>query len=58
MSKLTTEKIAEIRNALTIISLSAETTNSDNAVYKVETIREQVKRIDRLLPRIKFEGGK
>ncbi len=59
--KIDSEDIAEIKNALTVISLSAETVDyhypakaEDNLV----TIREQVKRIDKLLPKVKFEGGK
>lgn len=55
------EKIAEIRNALQVIQLAARTIDyhypakpEDNLI----TIREQVSRIDKLLPQVKFEGGK
>lgn len=52
------EDIAEIKNALTVISLSAGTIDYHypaKAEENLVVIREQVKRIDRLLPRIAFE---
>ena len=55
------EKIAEIRNALSIINLVTGTIDyryPARAENNLVTIREQVKRIDRLLPQIKFEGVK
>jgi len=59
MPKLTIGKIAEIRNALASINLAAETIDyhypakaEDNLVI----IRDQVTRIDKLLPDVNFEG--
>ena len=59
MPKLTTEKIAEIRNALHIINLTAELIKTGiPAGDKAGMITNEVKRIGKLLPVIKFEGGK
>ena len=63
MSKVTvdSEVIAEVRNALTIIGIAIETVDYH---YPAKTendlviARGQVKRIDKLLPKVKFEGGK
>ncbi len=55
------EKIAEIRNALTIINLVTGTIDYHyplKAQNNLATVREQVKRIDKLLPDVKFKGGK
>lgn len=53
------ENIAEIRNALTIIQLNCQQVPghwmSEQRVKMVKTTIEQVKRIDGLLPPIKFE---
>ena len=57
--RIDSEDIAEIKNALTAISLGASTIDyhypakaEDNLV----TIRNQVKRIDKLLPKVAWEG--
>ncbi len=62
MSKVTidSEKIAEIRNALQVINLSAGMIDYHypaKALEKLDIIKEQVKRIDGLLPQVKFEEG-
>ena len=57
MPKLTIEEIAEIRNALTVIQLNADCLTKSFSYAPIEIIK-QVKRINRLLPKIKFEGGK
>ena len=54
------ETIAEIRNALQVIQGNAELltvakANSDN---RLDRIISEVKRIDGLLPSVKFEGEK
>ncbi len=57
--KIDSEDIATIRNALTIINLVAGTVNYHypiKAESNLATVREQVKRIDKLLPDVK--GGK
>ena len=58
MVEIDSEAIAEIRNALTIITLVTGTIDyhypvkaEDNLV----TVREQVRRINNLLPPVKFE---
>jgi len=59
--KMDSEDIAEIRNALTIINLVTGTIDYHyplKAENNLATVREQVKRIDKLLPDVKFEGGK
>ena len=59
--KMDSEDIAEIRNALTIINLVTGTINYHypiKAESNLATVREQVKRIAKLLPVVKFEGGK
>ena len=57
--KMDSEVIAEIKNALTVIQLNAQAGVSRIKVSELmKGIVEQVKRIDRLLPKIKFEGGK
>jgi len=59
--KMDSEDIAEIKNALTVITLSTETIDYHypaKAENNLVTIREQVKRIDKLLPKVAFEGGK
>ncbi len=48
--KMDSEDIAKIRNALTIVQLSIVSTE--------KLTIDAIKRIDRLLPQIKFEGGK
>jgi len=53
MPKLTTEKIAEIREALRIISIAAETVDYHYPVKagdNLTIIREEVASIDKLLP--------
>lgn len=63
---ISSHKIAEIKNALTIIQLNAQQiprTCMSSSMILGETARlkmtknvlEQVKRIDRLLPQIKYE---
>lgn len=57
MPKLTIEEIAEIRDALQIISGEAD--EIYRKVYHTPRIlKSQVSRIDKLLPDVKFEGGK
>ncbi len=51
------EKIAEIRNALTIIRGNAEFLVDEPYVNEPQRIIEQVKKIDKLLPDVKFKGG-
>lgn len=56
--KMDSEDIAEIKNALCIIQGNAElmrgyTKDED----RPEEIIKQVKRIDKLLPKVAFEGG-
>lgn len=54
------ETIAEIRNALQVIQLNAEVIPYDSfreVDNKTREIIEQVKRIDGLLPQVKFEEG-
>jgi len=53
------EDIAEIKNALTAISLGASTIDYHyplKAEERLEIIRQQVKRIDKLLPKVAWEG--
>ncbi len=56
------DKIADIRNALTIIQLNCQQVlgnwMSKDRVKMTKTVIEQVERIDKLLPVIKFEGVK
>ena len=59
--KMDSEDIAEIRNALQVIQLQAEALHLDlcgNALYKLDLLINQVKRIDKLLPVVNFEGVK
>ncbi|GAH17392.1 unnamed protein product [marine sediment metagenome] len=53
MPEITIEEIAEIRNAVRVINLAAETVDYHYPA-RIESnlveIREQVKRIDKLLP--------
>ncbi len=60
MSKVTidSEKIAEIRNALQIITGDAEVISYSSfreCDNRARDIVEQVKRIDKLLPQVEFE---
>lgn len=58
--KLDAEMITEIRNALTIINLAAQTIDIEkwgDMVRKTQVIEEQVKRIDKLLPQVEFEDN-
>lgn len=60
MPKLTIEEIAEVRNALQIIQGNAERTGNIVCVGGVakssmEIITLQVSRIDKLLPKIRYE---
>ena len=55
------EKIAKSRNALTVINLVTGTIDYHyplKAQNNLATVREQVKRIDKLLPDVKFKGVK
>ncbi len=56
------DKIADIRNALTIIQLNCQQVPgnwmSKDRVKMTKTVIEQVERIDKLLPVIKFEREK
>jgi len=58
--KVDSEVIAEIRNALTVIQLNAESIFRRLKYIRdekaPEEIVKQVKRIDSLLPPVKFEG--
>ena len=54
--KIDSEDIAEIKNALQIILLNA--TLITPQAMRTETILEQTRRIDNLLPVVNFEGGK
>ncbi len=59
--KIDSEDIATIRNALASINLAAETIDYHypaKAEDNLKIIREQVARIDKLLPVIKFEREK
>ncbi len=51
--KIDSEDIAEIRNALQIIL-----SNAEFGKVNVRRIVVEVRRIDKLLPDVKFEGGK
>ncbi len=58
--KIDSEKIAEIRNALQVISLSAGTVEYQyplKAVEKLAVIEKQVERISMLLPQVEFESN-
>ena len=44
------EDVATIKNALQVISLASDD------IFKLGTINEQVKRIDRLLPTVAYEA--
>jgi len=57
--KIDSEDIAEIKNALTAISLVAQGIDYSypyKAGEKLKIISEQVKRIDKLLPKVAWEG--
>ena len=60
MSNVTidSEKIAEVRNALQVIQLNADLIGHPQQAFHVlrSQITIQVKRIDKLLPVVKFEG--
>jgi len=56
--KMDNEDIATIRNALCIIQGNAEFLIDELYVNEPQRIIEQVKRIDNLLPKVAFEGGK
>lgn len=59
MVEIDPETIAEVRNALQIIQGNAELIPSSEFVSRhkmMMDIVEQVKRIDSLLPQVKFEG--
>ena len=59
--KMDSKDIEKIRDALTIINLVTGTIDYHyplKAKNNLATVREQVKRIDKLLPVVKFEGGK
>ena len=51
--KMDSEDIATIKNALCVIQL-----NADMGYNKEREIQKQVKRINGLLPKVKFEGKK
>ena len=53
MPKLTIEQIAEIREALQIISLAIGTLSIGEILVKT---KPQLKRIDKLLPKVAWEG--
>lgn len=57
--EIDSEAIATIRNSLTVIQLNAEMVRRMKHLGHTElnTIIEQVKRIDKLLPQVRFEGG-
>ena len=58
--RMDSEDIAEIRNALTAISLGAGTIDYHypaKAEERLKIIREQIERIDKLLPKVSFEGA-
>ncbi|MBA7496422.1 hypothetical protein ES702_07030 [subsurface metagenome] len=52
MSKLTTEKITEIRDALQVIRLAINTLSIGEILVKA---KPQIERIDKLLPDVNFE---
>ena len=58
--RMDSENIAEIRNALTIIQLNAEQVKRMKYLGhpQLDEIINKVKQIDKLLPDVKFEGGK
>ena len=56
--KIDSEDIATIRDALQIIQGNADFLVGEPYVNEPQRIIEQVKRIDKLLPVVKFEGGK
>ena len=53
--KMDSEDIAEIKNALYIIQGNAEFLFNEPYINEPQRIIEQVKRIDRLLPKVSFE---
>ena len=58
MVEIDSEVIAEVRNALQIIMGNAELIKQEDALgiaIRPDRIIEQVKRIDQLLPKVKFE---
>ena len=57
MPKLITEQIADIRNALQIIQGNAEYLKNRPYINEAQRIVSQVKRIDKLLPKVSFEGA-
>ena len=52
--KIDSEDVATIKNALCIIELIADNISEENG--EEDEIIKQVKRINKLLPKIKFEG--
>jgi len=52
--KIDSEDVATIKNALRIIELIADNISEENG--EEDEIIKQVKRINKLLPKIKFEG--
>ncbi len=55
--KMDSEDIAEIRNALQIIEGNTWQEKEYGGNMFLAEIHKQVKRIDRLLPKVAFEGG-
>lgn len=59
--RMDSEDVAEIKNALQVIQGTAElmrTITTEEKRNAMIVIVKQVKRIDKLLPQVKFEGGK
>ncbi len=60
--KMDSKNIARIRKALYWIQINAQQVPglcmSKDRLKMTENVIEQVKRIDKLLPQVKFEGGK
>ena len=58
--EIDSEVVAEIKNALTVIQLNAQQVSglcmSKDRLKMTENVIEQVKRIDKLLPVVGFEG--
>jgi len=57
MAYIDNEKVLEIKNALTVIQLTAQSVLDHFSIRQklIGDIVRQVKRIDRLLPKIKYE---
>ena len=58
---MTSEKVAEIRNILETIEEATRTPDyhyPDEIEDSMEIIRKSVEKVDKLLPDVKFEGGK